>query len=312
MLVVLLDYFSFFGWPDGPLPVIAGLLAAGAIGFLAYKVGALTASGAIATCLIGGIVFGFGGPGAATLLILFFVSSTALSFYRRSDALKRDASEQFEKDGRRDAGQVLANGGVAAGAALLGALVPNVAVSGFMLGAYCGALATATADTWATEIGVLSRRKPRLITTLKEVEPGTSGGVTPVGTLASLAGALLIGVASIFLAMSPNIGGLRWDLTNIDVVQVAWWGHFQALPLLGASVLGGMLGSLLDSLLGATLQGSYRCPRCDKPTEKRVHGCGTPTDLVRGVAWVNNDVVNALATLAGGLVGGAVWLLLYN
>src|SRR5688500_9766525 len=264
-----------FGWPDTPLLVIAGFLAGGIVGYLGYRVGALTLSGAVATCVVGGVVFGFGGPGAAALLILFFVSSSALSFYKRSDARKRGASEQFEKGGKRDAGQVLANGGVAASTAVLGALIPNVSVSGFMLGAFCGALATATADTWATEIGVLSGRKPRLITNLRQVEPGASGAISPLGTAASLAGALIIAVAAMLFAMSPNIGWLRWSLDGMNMLDALQNSEFGALPLLGAAFIGGTAGSLLDSLLGATIQASYRCPWCDKPTERRVHGCGT-------------------------------------
>lgn len=307
---MLLSIIDRFAWPDTPLDVALGFLAAGAAGYLGYRVGALTKSGAVAACVVGGVIYGFGGPGAAALLILFFVSSSLLSFYKRSDARKQGASEQFEKGGRRDAWQVLANGGVAACAALLGSL-PHEGIGGFMLGAYCGALATATADTWATEIGVLSRHRPRLLTTWKEVEPGTSGGITPLGTAASVVGALLIGVAAILFAMSPNIGWLRWSPDSVWVEAIRG-KDFSALSLLGAALAGGVLGSLTDSLLGASVQASYRCPKCDKPTESRVHRCGATATLVRGIKWVNNDVVNALATGAGALTGGVVWLLLYN
>ena len=75
---------------------------------------------------------------------------------------------------------------------------------------------------------------------------------------------------------------------------------------IGLALSGGLAGSLADSLLGATLQASYRCPACGKITESRVHWCGTPTQLVKGLPWVNNDLVNLLATLVGALVGGVV------
>ena len=69
---------------------------------------------------------------------------------------------------------------------------------------------------------------------------------------------------------------------------------------------------LADSLLGATLQASYFCPQCNKPTESRVHRCGTPTTLVRGQSWITNDVVNLAGTLVGALVSLIVYLLVYT
>ena len=64
---------------------------------------------------------------------------------------------------------------------------------------------------------------------------------------------------------------------------------------------------MLDSLLGATLQSSYRCPRCEKATESRIHRCGTTAHLTKGIAIVNNDVVNFAATLTGALLGALVY-----
>jgi uncharacterized membrane protein len=61
-----------------------------------------------------------------------------------------------------------------------------------------------------------------------------------------------------------------------------------------------------DSLLGATVQAQYYCPTCNKPTESRAHRCGATTILVRGVPWINNDVVNIAGTLVGALVGAAI------
>jgi uncharacterized protein (TIGR00297 family) len=219
------------------------------------------------------------------LLVFFFASSSVLSFVKASDARKRQAAETFEKGGRRDAAQVLANGGIAALAALSYPFASSY--SGAAFGAFAGALAAATADTWATETGVLSNRPPRLITSGRPVAAGASGGVTWLGSAAGAAGALCVGVlAAMVLGYQGQVGNpLVWIV---------------------AALLGGLAGSLADSLLGATMQAGYRCPACDKITESRIHRCGTATHLVKGLPWVNNDLVNLLATLVGALVGGVV------
>ncbi|MDQ3929461.1 MAG: DUF92 domain-containing protein [Chloroflexota bacterium] len=261
-------------------------LLAAAIGYVGFRVGALSLSGGVAACVVGGTVFGFGGWGTAVLLVIFFASSSLLSFFRAGDPAKRRAAETFDKGGRRDAGQVVANGGVAALVSLLGYFFPG----GFFAGAFLGSLAAATADTWATEVGVLSKRRPWLVTTGRHVAAGTSGGVTLLGSAAAAAGALLIGLSAALLSLF-QLGGL-----------VAG----PLLSSLSAAVAGGVAGSFIDSLLGASVQASYFCLECEKPTESKVHRCGTPTTPAGGVGWINNDLVNLAATVMGALVGGAI------
>jgi uncharacterized protein (TIGR00297 family) len=209
------------------------------------------------------------------LLILFFVSSSALS--RFGGARKRAIAAAFAKGSRRDLGQVLANGGMAAGLAVLFGLTgKNLWLAGVM-----GALAAVNADTWATELGVLAWSRPRLITTGSPVEPGTSGGVTLEGTLAAAGGSALIGV----------VGGLMGG----------GWG------LAGAAFVGGVGGAVFDSLLGATVQAMFYCPTCGRETERHpVHGCGTATSHIRGWDWLDNDGVNFAASLVGAVLAIAV------
>jgi len=231
---------------------------------VAYWRRALSASGAIGATLVGAITFARGGMPAAAALLAFFVSSSALS--RVAMQRKERLPLAQTKGAQRDVWQVLANGGAATLCVLLGKR------SGLV-----GALAAAAADTWATELGMLARRPPRLITTLRTVEPGTSGGITPEGVLASLGGAMAVGVAA-----------------------AAFRGERHGIP---RAVVAGMLGSLVDSVLGATLQASYACDVCGQPTEEPIHArCGSPTRRVRGYRWVTNDVVNAIATGCGALI----------
>src|SRR5688500_8098628 len=170
-------------------------LLAALVGYAGYRLRALSSRGAIAACLVGGTIFAFGGLAWATVLIAFFASSSLLSFFKASDTSKIEASETFEKGSRRDAAQVLANGGVAAILAALsipfgGSTLP------YLFAGFVGALAAATADTLATEIGVLSKARPRMLTTGRKVDAGTSGAVTLTGIGAAFAGALFLGLVS--------------------------------------------------------------------------------------------------------------------
>lgn len=274
------------------LRLFIGLLFSGLIGVLAYRRGSLTRSGVLGAMIVGTLIFGFGGWSWGLLLITFFVTSSLLSHYK--EGLKeRIAAEKFDKTGRRDLAQALANGGAGALIALAAALVPD-SWRDLLLAAFVGAMATVNADTWATELGVLAKSAPRLITNGKPVEPGTSGGVTLQGTGASLAGAAVIGLAAlIFLALEAVIGGAGFAT--------------RTLPLLIAAALGGLAGSLFDSLLGATVQAIYWSPHRLKETEKRIDPNGLPNEPLRGWRWLNNDWVNFIASVVGAGLSAGVW-----
>jgi uncharacterized protein (TIGR00297 family) len=264
--------------------VLLGLLLSAAIGYAGYTKDALSRSGAVGAVLIGTAVFGLGGWDWGILLIAFFVSSSLLSRYRRLE--KASLAEKFAKGSRRDLGQTMANGGLGALLAIGSALYPHW----LWLAAYVGAMATVNADTWATEVGVLSRTRPRLITSGQEVEVGTSGAVSWLGTTATLAGGLFIGLLAALL-------------------QLAWQGEEvlgQAWLLLLAGLLGGLGGSLFDSLLGATVQAIYYCDRCAKETERPLHHCGTETRRLRGWRWLDNDLVNLTSSAVGAAVASGL------
>ncbi len=253
--------------------------SSGAIGLVARGRGSLTTSGTVGALLTGTGIAGVGGWDWGAALVYFFVSSSALSRLgsRHKAALE---AEKFAKGSQRDLAQAIANGGVATALALLHATRWGTRHEPALARAFAGALATANADTWATEIGTLSRHAPRLITSGRRVPPGTSGGVTALGLLATTAGAATLGTA---FALARR--GTRT--------------HRGAASILVASIIGGVLGSLVDSFLGATVQAMYHCPRCDVETERRRHSCGSATIPLRGLPWLDNDAVNALSTLAG-------------
>jgi uncharacterized protein (TIGR00297 family) len=247
--------------------ILVGALFGATVAFLAFKARALNCSGAFTAAILGTLVFGFGGVSATFVLLTFFISSSGMSFLFKRN--KAGVSEKHAKGSRRDAWQVLANGGVSGVMIVLSAMFPQF---NWHWWAFCASLAAANADTWATELGVLSPIKPRLITTWKQVEMGTSGGITPVGTLSSLLGSFLVALVGY---LSSGGSGL----------------------MLVAITLLGFAGSLVDSVLGATVQAVYHCPTCRKETERHpLHVCGTKTTIIRGFPWLNNDWVNGFCT----------------
>ena len=254
--------------------LLLGLLLSAVIGLAGYWRGALTPSGWLGAMFTGTLTFGFGGLNAALLLVAFFVSSSLLTRYQA--ARKQTAAEVFAKTGRRDLGQVLANGLVAS----LGAAVWALTASPIGYAALVGSLAAANADTWATELGVLAKSASRLITTGRRVPAGTSGGVTLIGTLAAAGGAIFIGVIAALLQS-----------------DAAW---------IAVALIAGLIGALSDSVLGATVQGIYYSERRGGETERAIEVDGIANRLARGVRWIDNDVVNFAATLIGGVIGA--WL----
>lgn len=250
------------------MQLLPGFLLAVLIAFTAYCAHSLSKSGALAAVVTGTIIFSVGGLPWAILLVTFFITSSGLS--RAFKKHKFGLDEKYSKGHERDAGQVFGNGGIPALFALLHGFFPEALWP--WLG-FAAALAAVNADTWATELGVLNPNPPRMINNLRKVvEKGTSGGISVIGSLAALAGSAIIATLAVLLPSE------HWSLTL---------GHWLLITL------SGLAGSLFDSLLGATVQAIYYCPRDRKETERHpLHLCGTETVHLRGWKWLTNDWVN--------------------
>jgi uncharacterized protein (TIGR00297 family) len=257
---------------------LEGALAAATIAVLAWRAGSLTPSGAAAATLVGTAAVAAGWRWGALLIAYFVVASAMSHLGREAKAARTDAV--VAKGGARDVTQVVANGGAFAVAALA-----SVAwgPSPLWAGVGIGALAASSADTWGTEVGTLAGGAPRMLVGWRPVAPGTSGGVTAAGSLATVGGALFV----------------------VALARVLAWPTAVAI----AALIAGVAGALVDSLLGATMQQRRWCERCNVATERAEHSCGAATEHRGGLRWLENDRVNMLASLAGAVVGGALtWL----
>ena len=245
----------------------------------AWKAHILDEGGAISAFLIGFVTFVAPSDGWKwfIVLLLFLMVSSYMTHYKYQAKRKKGFAQ--EKGGARGWPNVSANGVVAGLMALSIPFLPQPSQE-LILAAFLGAVATANADTLATEIGLLNPSDPRLITNLRKIVPaGTSGGISIFGEIATLSGALVIGVAAGLLRMTGNPG---WPLSVI----------------IGTTMIAGLVGCSVDSFIGATVQGIYRCSVCKKITENRKH-CGSPSIPLRGHKAIDNNVVNLIATIFG-------------
>ncbi|MGH7657659.1 MAG: DUF92 domain-containing protein, partial [Gemmatimonadales bacterium] len=243
-----------------------------ALAALAWRAGSLKPSGAVAACGVAtAILAGTGIPGGIALLV-FFAGGSAAGRLTPDPAIAMGA-----RGGRRDAWQVLSNGGPAAAGAMM-----TAGLTGAGLWIVTVSLAAAAADTWASGVGALSRNNPVDLLGGRQVPPGTSGGVTTAGTLGGLAGAVSVAAAG------AAFGG--------------------GIPLFLAAAGLGFIGMVADSAIGSAFQGRFRCPRCDAATERRVHTCGTRATRTGGLPWLNNDGVNAVTTALAALAGWLAWV----
>lgn len=235
------------------------------VSFVANKIRSLSKTGAPAAFLVGICIYiGFGINGLI-LLGIFFITSSLWSKYKGYQ--KQVIEENLEKGSQRDWIQVLANGGVAA----LSSLLFYISKDLIWVVAFITSIASATGDTWSSEIGPLSKKSPISVRSFKKVQAGTSGAISMLGTIGALAGVGLITIVSFFL-FSINF--------KIALIVLVF----------------GIVGNGIDTLLGAFYQRTYCCKVCHVSIEKSSH-CGELANLISGKKWLNNDGVNFLSCL---------------
>ncbi len=272
-----------FPWPL----IVLGLIMA-VVAILAWKAKQLTVSGAILAWVEGVSVAWFLGFEGLAVMLLFFLSAAVIGKYSKRLHAARDIVSIQKKTGARDWMQVIANGAPATAAALLYAIDPTP-LALVMFGA---GVAEAASDTWAGEIGILSRRDPVSILTMKPITPGLSGGVSVLGTFGGLAGAILVAVFWLGCFADFNTS-----------LFPTWIGYTSLVAV------GGFSGCLMDSLLGALAQAHYWDDERGQLTEHEFVD-GRKLELSRGIRWVDNDIVNLFSNLFGVLLAGGLALII--
>jgi len=275
------------------------VLLSSLIAIRALKHKSLDRSGALAGFLVMAIHF-CAGFRFGILLIVFFFSSSKLTKY--GEERKRKLDEDFKEGGQRNWLQVLANSAIAT--ILLAVLAlyqdqnwcldtkQSTLITG-LIGGIIGHYACCNGDTWSSELGILSDEEPRLITTFKIVRKGTNGAVTVKGLLAAAAAGFFIGLAYVIVGLVSAECSSDFSATQLLVI-----------PLATAS---GLLGSLIDSLLGATVQYSGYCSVRKKVVSKK-----SPTvKKISGVDILDNNAVNAVSILLTALLTGLACMYIF-
>lgn len=277
----LTSYFNgfFFSLPFAFWVLVLIMLIVAVSSYIARQ---LTFAGAVAAFLVGFGPTWILGFGALATLLLFFVAAGVLGKLSKR-IISFDVMKIHEKGGRRDAVQVYANGLMALVSALLYAYNPSLP----FLVMFGSAVGEAASDTFASEVGILSKTKPVSIITGRPMTPGLSGAISPLGLASGLLGAVLIALCV--------------------------WGCFlpmSSMSVFAASViaLSSFAGCLLDSVLGATVQAHYYDEANDRITERPIVD-GRALPLERGLRWVDNDMVNLVSNVASAILGMSLSLI---
>ena len=251
--------------------LLLGFILSLLISITSNRLKLLTKSGSLAVFILAFLIFGFGGWKWTIPVLSFFIASSLLTKIR--EKTNPSVNVYFEKSGTRDFYQVAANGGIGGVLVVLNYFLPDK----IWFYTYSGIIASACADTWATEIGTLTKIDTYSIINFKKVEPGTSGGISAAGLSGALLGAFFISLISAF-----------WiDNNQIDFILLI--------------ILAGFTASIFDSFLGGTLQAQYRCQECERIVDKKIH-CGKESVRYRGISFINNDFVNLAAGILGGII----------
>ncbi|CAL5339357.1 unnamed protein product [Camellia sinensis] len=266
-------------------PAIAVLLSS-AIAIRAFKRNSLNLSGAFLGFIVMFIHIAVNYRLGAMLLVFFFTSSklTKVGVER-----KRSIDADFKEGGQRNWIQVLSNSGIATLLVLIVWMMTRSQdkcldskesqLLTSLIGGVIGHYSCCNGDTWSSELGILSDAQPRLITTLKPVRRGTNGGVTKAGLLAA--------------AAAGSIIGLTFVLIGFFTTRCAYDVALKQLLVIPISALAGLCGSVIDSLLGATLQFSGFCSVRNKVVGKP----GPTVKRISGLSILDNNGVNLVSIL---------------
>ncbi|WDV47493.1 DUF92 domain-containing protein [Clostridiaceae bacterium M8S5] len=275
-IITSLCVFSFINIPKSNIDiyykVALGITISSFIAIPAYYKKSLKMSGCFGAIVLGTVIYITSSSFGIIVMLSFFISSSLLSHFKKSK--KNECAKLFDKTGNRDALQVFANGGVG----LIFSIVYFFTGRGIYLICMCIAFAASNADTWATELGILNKKDPVSLRTLRRVKKGTSGAISLLGSMFSMLGAIFIALISVALIKYTQVKIIGFSLYEIFIFVS----------------IGGFLGCFIDSLLGATVQGIYYSEELNRETEKKVLE-GKKTKLVRGFEIFNNDVVNFLS-----------------
>jgi len=247
------------GYSVPPMYLVFALAFALLLGYLAYVAKIADISGLLSATLVGVLIIAFTNVWWFLLLLTFYLLGGGFTKYKYE--YKKSLGIAQGKGGARGYRNVFSNSIFAIAASICYTIFPQE--SYLFLYIYLGSVATATGDTLASEVGTTYKGNPRMITTLKKVEPGTDGGISTLGETASLLGSLVIAIFAVLFGVIA-VDPIRLCLIGMTIVVVS-----------------GFVGTNIDSLLGATLQ-------------------------QRGI--LSNNGVNVVSTLAGGLVAGAMWM----
>ncbi|MHA1346697.1 MAG: DUF92 domain-containing protein [Candidatus Heimdallarchaeaceae archaeon] len=249
---------------------------------------ALTWDGAIAGFYFGFIILGLGSWTWGAMYLSFFIIGSIFTFIGKDK--KKNATEEFEKrETARDSVQAMVNSIIPAVLAFIAILV-HEPIFTIMAG---GAFATSLSDTLGTEIGVLSKNKPRLsIKPWKKADRGTPGAVSIIGLLSSIMAAAII-------------AGIGYGVSYLDNFVVM--SSSKVLFLISV-IIGGFLGAYADSIFACTIQKMNKCNECGKITEKDFH-CNEETVFHSGIRWMQNDIVNLFSVAIGAFISALVYII---
>ena len=225
---------------------------------IAYYFQLVDFSGFCGGCIMALIIITMGGLKYLLPLSIFFVLSSLIG------KITGHKKNTRNKPPKRNLTQVLANGSVSLVICIVGYFTKD---DGLLFYLFLSSVSAANSDTWATEIGKLSKTKPVSIIGFKKIEAGLSGGITSIGTFGSLLGSMTIG------AIGYSFG--------IDII--VFWGI----------VLAGFTGALIDSIVGAIYQVKY-ITADGRVTERQLEN----SNQFSGISWIDNNFVNFFCTLS--------------